>query len=124
HTSLSAQDVQIQANQYDLFLAKKKTMLHEEIEHKNLRGVTPEEYKEIEENFKAFDKDGSNSIDKRELRACLYSLGEEKTKSEIEAIITKHGSDGKMSYEQFKEFMIQIYGDNDIPDAVRFLLFV
>jgi len=119
HTALSAQDVQLQADQYLLFLNKKKKMLEEEISHKNLRGITKEEYKEIEENFKVFDKDKSNNIDKKELRACLYSLGEEKTKTEIEAIMTKFGKDGKMSYEQFKEFMIGVYGDSDTPDQIN-----
>jgi len=118
HTSLSAQDVQLQFDQYILFLSKKKQMLEEELEHKNLRGITKEEYKEIEDNFKIFDKDKSNNIDKRELRACLYSLGEEKTKTEIEAIMTKFGKDGKMSHELFKEFMIGVYGNNDSAEQI------
>lgn len=67
-------------------------MLEEEIEHHKLRGVTPEQFKEIETTFKQFDTDGSGHIDKKELKACLYSLGEEKTKSEIEAIFTRYGS--------------------------------
>lgn len=73
----------------------------------------------IEENFKTFDKNKSNDIEKRELKACLYSLGEEKTKSEIEAIMAKFGKNGKLSLEQFKEFMIGVYGDNDHPDQIN-----
>jgi len=119
HSSLSAQDVQLQVDQYKLFLAKKKEMLAEEIEHKNMRGLTKKEHQEIQENFKVFDKNKNNSIDKSELRACLYSLGEEKTKSEIEAILAKYGKDGKMTFDQFQEFMIHLYGDHDSQESMN-----
>jgi len=74
---------------------------------------------EIESNFQTFDKDKSNKIDKKELKACLYSLGEEKKKTEIDAIMTKHGQDGKMSAQQFKVFMIGVYGDTESPDEIK-----
>lgn len=93
-------------------------MLEEEVKNKQLRGLTPEDYTEIEQNFKSFDADNSGQIDKKELKACLYSLGEEKGKNEIEQIMNEYGKDGKMSYERFRDFMIVVYGDNDTPEQI------
>jgi hypothetical protein len=74
HTSLTAKDVEVQWEQYKAFLNKKQKMLEEEIEHHKLRGVTVEQFQEIEANFKQFDTDNSGFIDKKELKALLYSL--------------------------------------------------
>lgn len=81
-----------------------------EIEHSRLKGITPEQFKEIENNFKTFDKDGNGAIDKKELTACLYSLGEEKTSKEIAEIMKEFGdaAKGGITYEGFKNFMIRI----------------
>jgi Ca2+-binding EF-hand superfamily protein len=81
----------VQWTQYKAFLERKKKMLVEEIENVKLRGLTAEQLRDIEENFKLFDGDKSGLVDKKELKACLYSLGEEKNKAEIDEIITKYG---------------------------------
>jgi Ca2+-binding EF-hand superfamily protein len=118
HTTLTAKDVEVQFEQYQDFLEAKKRMLEDEIQNEKLKGITPEQMQEIEENFKQFDSDGSGSIDNKELKACLYSLGEEKTVSEIEKIMAEHGKDGKIPYEGFKNFMIGIYGVSDTKDSI------
>jgi hypothetical protein len=74
HTTLTAKDVEVQWEQYQAFLNKKVKMLEEEIEHHRLRGITQEQFNEIEANFKQFDADNSGFIDKKELKALLYSL--------------------------------------------------
>jgi spectrin beta, non-erythrocytic 1/4/5 len=120
HTLLSAKDLEVQFGQYNEFLSQKKTMLEEAIEHHKLRGITPEQYREIEENFKAYDKSGSGSLNAKELKACLYSLGEERGRAEIQAIIQQHGGDGadELDYNGFKEFMITLLGDTDTQDEI------
>lgn len=57
--------------------------------------------------------------DKKELTACLYSLGEERTSKEIAEVMNKYG-DGKghITYNGFKEFMIHLLGDSDTKDEV------
>lgn len=69
-------------------------------------------------NLEKFDADKSKSIDKKELKACLYSLGEEKSKSQIEEILAKYGKNGRISFEGFKEFMITIFGDLDTKEEI------
>lgn len=44
HTLLTAKDVEVQWEQYKIFLDKKKKMLEGEIERSKLRGITPEQF--------------------------------------------------------------------------------
>jgi len=118
HTNLTLTDIEVQWDQWKAFLEKKKVMLEEEIEHQKLRGITQAEMNEIEENFKKFDYNKSGNIDKKELKACLYALGEEKSKSEIESILTKYGTNGKIDFNGFRDFMITIYGDTDTKEEI------
>lgn len=53
--------------------------------------------------FRQFDKDGSGTLDARELRVCLRSLGEQMTDEEIDDLFAMLDSnnDGKLSYMEF-----------------------
>jgi actinin alpha len=115
HTMLTAADLDVQWTQFKAMLNAKKAMLEEEIEHNKMRGLTKEQYVEIEEQFKQFDKSKNGLLEKNEFKACLYSLGHEKTGQEVVAVMAKYGAkDGKgMQYDGFKEFMINELGDND-----------
>jgi len=120
YTTLTSKDVTVQYDQYQAFLSKKVVMLEEEIEHHKLRGVTPEQFREIETQFKTFDEDNSGFIDKKELKALLYSLGEEKNRGEVEQIMAKYGSRdvNGIKYEAFKQFMIDLLGVSVTKDDI------
>eukprot|EP01094_Clydonella_sp_ATCC50884_P008373 TRINITY_DN177_c0_g1_i1.p1 TRINITY_DN177_c0_g1~~TRINITY_DN177_c0_g1_i1.p1 ORF type:complete len:1232 (+),score=684.36 TRINITY_DN177_c0_g1_i1:352-3696(+) len=120
HTLLSAKDLQVQFGQYEEFLKQKKQMLEEAIEHAKLRGITPEQYKEIESNFNSFDASGSGSLNAKELKACLYSLGEEKGRKEVHALMEEFAGAGatELPYEGYKEFMISLLGDADTQPEI------
>jgi len=121
HTNLSYKDVNVQFEQYQQFLQSKKKMLFDEIEQEKLKGITASELREIEENFKQFDSGNKGYLDKKELKACLYSLGEEKTRAEIEEIIKSYGDDeaaGTTKYEGFKAYMIAVLGVSDTKQDI------
>jgi len=120
YTTLTAKDVEVQWEQYQAFLKKKEQMLQEEIEHHKLRGVTQEQFQEIETNFKQFDSDQSGYIDKKELKALLYSLGEEKNRGEVDQIMKKYGSSdvNGIKYAAFRDFMIDLLGVSDTKDDI------
>jgi len=118
HTTLTAKDVQVQLQQYAEFLDRKIVMLEEEIENQKLKGITLEQFKEIEDSFNQFDADKSGTIDKKELKTCLYSLGEEKTNSEVDAILKKYGDGKIIKYDGFKEFMVTILGVTDTKEDI------
>jgi hypothetical protein len=46
--------------------------------------------KEIADNFAYFDKGGNGALDKKELRQCLASLGEDSTFSAVDAVLAEY----------------------------------
>jgi len=118
HTSLTVKDVEVQWEQYKNFLDNKIKQIREEIELAKLRGLTPEDLKEIEDNFRTFDKNENNYLELNELKACLYSLGEEKTKTQIDELIKTYGDGQRLQYAQFFELMVKVFGDADTKDEI------
>jgi len=118
HTSLTVKDTEVQWDQYKLFLENKEKQIRDEIELERLRGLTPEDLREIEENFRLFDKDQNGYLETSELKTLLYSLGEERSKAQIEEFVNKFGDGKKLLYQQFFELMVQILGDSDTLNEV------
>jgi len=121
HTVLTVPDLDVAVNQYSLFLETKREVLSKELEHKRLRGITPQQMAEIDRQFKMFDKDSSGKLDRSEFKACLYSLGEELGKREVQAMMDKAAGGtnvDKLTYDQFKEFMIGYFGVVDTKQNV------
>ncbi len=121
HTNLSHKDVEVQYAQYKDFLGSKRKMLADEIEQEKLKGLTASDLKEIEDNFKQFDAGAKGFLDKRELKACLYSLGEEKTRAEIESIAKDHSAGGEgetVPFEGFKAYMVGVLGVSDTKEDI------
>eukprot|EP00043_Microstomoeca_roanoka_P017478 m.182433 g.182433 ORF g.182433 m.182433 type:complete len:1285 (+) comp16641_c0_seq1:297-4151(+) len=110
HCSVTSQDLLSQFEDYTKLLEYKKPLLEHEIEFKRSRGVTRAQLEEIETFFQKFDQDGSGAIEKRELKACLFSLGEELTSAEVDHHIHTFGSGGKLNLQQFKDLMIHLIG--------------
>lgn len=118
HTTLTVKDIEVQWEQYRSFLDNKLKQIREEIELAKLRGLTPEDLKEIEDNFRTFDKNHNNYLETNELKACLYSLGEEKTKTQIDDMIKTYGDGKQLHYQQFFELMVKVFGDADTKEEV------
>jgi len=120
HTLLKYKDIAAQWAQYKDFLIQKKQALSDQLLLTQRRGVTPQQVSEISESFAKFDEDHDGYIDKRELRQCLYSVGEEKELWEVEDIISKYGDkeNWRIGEKGFKELMIMIFGYTDSKDQV------
>lgn len=119
HTPLTFKDCSVMGDMYASFLDRKKKQLEEEIEHANLRGLTREQYAEIEAQFKEFDSDSSGSLDKFEFRAALFSLNEDRPQKEVAELMSKYGSvETGIPESGFTEFMISVLGDTDTKDEI------
>jgi len=118
HTTLAHSDVELAFSQYKLFLEKKKVALDEALSHKRLRGLSQQDFDDIDKNFIAFDKDKSGNITKKELKACLYSLGVETTKAEIEVYLQKYGNGFFIPKAGFTELMLIIVGVTDTKENI------
>jgi len=119
HTLLSFKDVDVQWNQYKDFLLRKKKQIEDEIQTKALRGVTPEQMKEIEKQFAQYDADGNKLLELAEFKACLYSLGHDYAALDLKKIMVKFGgTEAALDYAGFKNFMVSLYGDTDTKDEI------
>ena len=64
-------------------------------------GSKADTQKELENSFKMFDKDSNGTIDKKELKKVLTSLGEKMKDSEVDEMFAAAdvNSDGKIQYK-------------------------
>jgi Ca2+-binding EF-hand superfamily protein len=118
HTSLTAKDVEIQYDGFNLLLARKSEMLKELIELSKLRGVSAEEWEEFNKNFGKFDKSGDGRLDIKEFKALMYSVGEELNKVQTAEIFNQFAQDEKITREGYLEYMIRLAGDSDTKENV------
>jgi len=121
HTVLTVPDLEVAGRQLELFLNTKQGVLEKDIEYKNLRGITKEQHAEIDRQFTQFDKDKSGKLDAAEFKTCLYSLGEEMGKKQIQTIMDQFAGQQNathISKAQFRDFMIQHVGVNDTRELI------
>lgn len=99
-------------------LQKRQPYLANVVQYKLYRGIAPEQYQEMEAIFKTYDKDTSNDINEKELRSCLFSLGEERTKKEVAGYMKQFGRNGGLAFDPFRELMITLLGDAGTADGL------
>jgi len=114
--------LEVSIKQYEHFLATKRDVLEKAVEHKKLRGITLQQYNEIHRQFETFDRDKNKLLDRYEFKACLYSLGEDLGKKQIQDIMDQYSGKTNcegITYEQFREWMINYFGVLDTKEDVR-----
>jgi Ca2+-binding EF-hand superfamily protein len=83
-------------------------------------GLTEDEIEEIREAFNLFDTDGSGTIDPKELRAAMQSLGFETKNPTIYSMIADLDSYGSaIDFEQFLEAITSKLGDKETRDGIN-----
>jgi len=119
-TAITKGDFEAMWNQFGLILEKKKQLLLSQIEEKKKSGLTDEQMQEISDNFAYFDKNKSNFLDRKELRACLQSLGEDATPKDIDAVLKAYDTDGdnKIQFSEFQAFMFTKLGDTNSQEEI------
>jgi len=117
HTNLTSKDVKVQWEQYQSLLHQKRSMIEEEIEVNKLQGITAEQMAEIKKTFGDYDK-GTGKLDRVNLKACLYALGEELTPSQIKETLSAFGDGTTITTEGFVRFLVQRYGDSDTKEEI------
>lgn len=122
HTLLTGTDARLMWTSYQSFLNAKKKAVEEEILANKMRGMSQEQMDEINKMFNQFDVSKNQYLDKREFKACLYSLGDERGAKEIQAIMKQYSDKGQeekgIPYSGFLEFMITQLGDTDSKEEI------
>ena len=82
-------------------------------------GLTEDEVEEIREAFNLFDTDGSGTIDPKELRAAMQSLGFETKNPTIYAMIADLDAYGSaIEFDQFLDAITSKLGDKETRDGI------
>jgi Ca2+-binding EF-hand superfamily protein len=120
YTSLAKEDCDAMWTQYKAMWQKKKELLEAHIEENKKSGLTDEQLQEIQASFTYFDKAKHNYLEKKELRACLQSLGESATPKDVQAILDKYDTDkdGRINFAEFQQFMFTKLGDTNSKDEI------
>lgn len=84
------------------------------------RGLTEDEIEEIREAFNLFDTDGSGTIDPRELRAAMQSLGFESKNPTIYSMIADLDRLGSsIDFDQFLDAITEKLGDKETRNGIE-----
>ncbi len=83
-------------------------------------GLTEDEIEEIKEAFDLFDTDGSGSIDPKELKAAMTSLGFDAKNQTIFQMISDldRNRSGRIEFEEFLDMMTARMSDKDSRDEI------
>ena len=84
-------------------------------------GLTEDEIEEIKEAFDLFDTDGSGTIDPKELRAAMQSLGFEAKNQTIFQMISDldKNKSGSIDFEEFLDMMTARMSDKDTQEDIK-----
>lgn len=123
-------------DQLDQLAMRMQHNLQQQIQARNVSGVSEEALREFSMMFKHFDKDKSGRLDHREFKSCLRALGndlpepnEGEVDAEFEAIlnVVDPNRDGLISLQEFMAFMISRETENvqsrdEVEEAFRTLV--
>ena len=82
-------------------------------------GLTEEEIEEIREAFSLFDTDGSGSIDPKELKAAMHSLGFEKKSPTVYEMIAELEERGRdIFFDEFLDAISNKLGNRETREGI------
>ncbi|BHF71927.1 hypothetical protein SprV_0401498800 [Sparganum proliferum] len=122
-------------DQLDQLAMRMQHNLEQQIQARNVSGVSEEALREFSMMFKHFDKDKSGRLDHREFKSCLRALGhdlqlveENQVDTEFESIlnVVDPNRDGYITLQEFMAFMISRETENvqsrdEVEEAFRSL---
>lgn len=84
-------------------------------------GLSEEEIEEIREAFNLFDTDGSGTIDPKELKAAMQSLGFEAKNQTIYQMISDIDKEGRgdIDFDEFLDMMTSKMSDSDSREDIQ-----
>lgn len=120
HTNLSLADCKSMWVMFGMQFKKRLSLLSTQLAEQESGGLTTEQVQEIKDNFAYFDSNKTNQLDKRELRVCLQSLGEDFTPKAVEKLLGEYDTDktGTLNYSEFEKYMATKLGDTNSKDEI------
>ncbi|GAA5972877.1 hypothetical protein JCM11641_003984 [Rhodosporidiobolus odoratus] len=110
----SSQELQWEISLLEEKIGRRKNFVENQISARKQTSVTPEQLEEFESAFRAFDKDGKNTLDLDELAGALGSLGV------LEVNLDDIAQENEqVSFEEFLRFMTEQAEDRLTGEKVR-----
>eukprot|EP01057_Protomagalhaensia_wolfi_P003468 Protomagalhaensia_wolfi_Nauph_80__3467@NODE_3516_length_777_cov_338_327913_g2763_i0_p1_GENE_NODE_3516_length_777_cov_338_327913_g2763_i0NODE_3516_length_777_cov_338_327913_g2763_i0_p1_ORF_typecomplete_len162_score38_12EFhand_7/PF13499_6/3_2e14EFhand_7/PF13499_6/2_5e17EFhand_8/PF13833_6/1_1e07EFhand_8/PF13833_6/3_2e05EFhand_8/PF13833_6/2e07EFhand_8/PF13833_6/7_7e13EFhand_1/PF00036_32/4_4e11EFhand_1/PF00036_32/11EFhand_1/PF00036_32/0_0003EFhand_1/PF00036_32/7_7e08EFhand_6/PF13405_6/2_1e12EFhand_6/ len=96
-------------------------MASPETRRRDRPGLTADEVEEIREAFNLFDTDGTGTIDPKELKAAMQSLGFESKNPTIFHMVAdlEKRSSGPVDFEEFLDAITSKLGDKESKEGIR-----
>jgi Ca2+-binding EF-hand superfamily protein len=84
-------------------------------------GLNEEEIEELRDAFDLFDTNGDGTIDPKELKAAMQSLGFEAKNQSVNQMISDIDKDGTgdVNFEEFLDLMTSKMGDSDSKEEIQ-----
>lgn len=118
HTDLNFPVLKVDYEELVKVASNKETLIQKEILRQSNSSVSAEQLAEFKEVFEHFDKDRTGSLGRLEFKSCLQSLGEDLQDAEIDKIIASIGTNGKVGFEAFAQFMSTKAADSDTKPQI------
>ncbi len=110
HCTATPEDVVTQWTEYTEILNIKKPLLEQELEFQATKGITADQLAKISQTFAQYDWNRTGALDRKELQSCLYSLGEDVRKRDVDAYMRDYGTTGGIDFAHFKDLMMKLVG--------------
>jgi actinin alpha len=118
HTDIAFPTLKVDYEQLVKVTSQKETLLQKEIIQKSNSSVSAEQLAEFKEVFEHFDKDKSGSLARLDFKACLQSLDYDYSDAEIDSTIATIGTNNRVSFEAFCNFMSSKAADSDTNEQI------
>ena len=82
-------------------------------------GLTEDEIEEIREAFSMFDTNGTGTIDPKELKAAMHSLGFEKKSPTVYEMICELEGEGEVNFDMFLDAISNKLGNRESREGIE-----
>jgi Ca2+-binding EF-hand superfamily protein len=118
HTDITYPVLKVDYEELVKVATNKETLIQKEILRQSNSNVTAEQLAEFKEVFEHFDKDRTGYLDRLQFKSSLQSIGEDYPDAELDRIIGQIGTNGKVGFEAFANFVSSKAADSDTKPQI------
>jgi actinin alpha len=118
HTDITFPVLKVAYEELVKVVTNKETLIQKEILRQSNSSVSAEQLAEFKEVFEHFDKDRTGFLDRLQFKSSLQSIGEDYPDAELDRIIGQIGTNGRVGFEAFANFVSSKAADSDTKPQI------